>query len=152
MEAAAFDTADGMYDCAWSEENEAIVIGACGDGSIKLYDLAAPPQANPLRSLQEHRREVSKGATMHIIRAVCHSPSYQHVGFRKGRHIWAGSFEGGSLSTIPACCSEQRGRFRTASLEGGSFFLKPSWCTGQGHVCIVPCKRGAFLPTTSMLQ
>ncbi|KIY95151.1 peroxin-7 [Monoraphidium neglectum] len=57
VEAAAFDTADGLYDVVWSEENENILVGACGDGSIKLYDLAAPSQANPLRSLQEHRRE-----------------------------------------------------------------------------------------------
>jgi peroxin-7 len=58
VEVAAFDTADGLYDCAWSEENEAILVAACGDGSIKVYDLAAPPHANPLRSYQEHKHEV----------------------------------------------------------------------------------------------
>jgi peroxin-7 len=57
-EFAVFDTADGLYDCAWSEENENILISASGDGSIKVWDLAAPPQANPLRSLEEHRHEV----------------------------------------------------------------------------------------------
>lgn len=61
MEAAAFDTADGLYDCAWSEENENILAAACGDGSIKVYDLAAPPHANPLRSFQEHKHEVQQG-------------------------------------------------------------------------------------------
>jgi len=59
VEAVAFDTRDGLYDCAWSEENEAIVIAACGDGSIKAYDLAAPPLANPMRSFHEHKHEVS---------------------------------------------------------------------------------------------
>lgn len=79
---AVFDTKDGLYDCAWSEvlleyivpgktctahtltfpnslqENENILASASGDGSIKLWDLAAPPQANPLRSFEEHTREV----------------------------------------------------------------------------------------------
>jgi hypothetical protein len=58
IETAVFDTADGLYDCAWSEENENIVLAACADGSVKVYDLAAPPQANPLRVFQEHRNEV----------------------------------------------------------------------------------------------
>jgi hypothetical protein len=58
VEAAAFDTADGLYDVAWSEEHEGVLAAACGDGSVKLYDLGAPPAANPLRSLHEHRREV----------------------------------------------------------------------------------------------
>jgi hypothetical protein len=61
MEAAAFDTADGLYDVAWSEGNESVLVAASGDGSVKLYDLAAPPAANPLRAFQEHRREVSNG-------------------------------------------------------------------------------------------
>lgn len=61
IETAAFDTVDGLYDLAWSEENEAVLIAACGDGSIKVYDLAAPPQANPLRSLHEHKHEVRDG-------------------------------------------------------------------------------------------
>lgn len=59
METAAFDTADGLYDCAWSEENENIVLAASGDGSVKVYDLAAPPMANPLRVFREHKHEVS---------------------------------------------------------------------------------------------
>lgn len=53
-----FDTADGLYDCAWSEENENIVLAASGDGSVKVYDLAAPPMANPLRVFREHKHEV----------------------------------------------------------------------------------------------
>lgn len=59
IETAAFDTADGLYDCAWSEENENIVLAASGDGSVKVYDLAAPPMANPLRVFKEHRHEVN---------------------------------------------------------------------------------------------
>lgn len=56
-EVAVFDTADGLYDVAWSEENGAVLAAACGDGSIKVYDLAAPPAANPLRAYREHRHE-----------------------------------------------------------------------------------------------
>ena len=61
MEHRAFDTADGLYDCCWSEENENILVSACGDGSIKVWDVAAPPAANPLRSFQEHTHEVGVG-------------------------------------------------------------------------------------------
>ncbi len=32
----SFDTADGLYDCVWSEENENILVSASGDGSIKV--------------------------------------------------------------------------------------------------------------------
>ena len=57
-EVAVFDTTDGLYDCAWSEDNENILVSASGDGSIKVWDLHAPPPANPLRSFEEHSREV----------------------------------------------------------------------------------------------
>jgi len=57
-EVAAFDTADGLYDCAWCEENENILVSASGDGSIKVWDLSAPGAMNPLRSLEEHSHEV----------------------------------------------------------------------------------------------
>lgn len=36
----SFDTVDGLYDCAWSEENENILASASGDGSIKARALA----------------------------------------------------------------------------------------------------------------
>lgn len=55
---AAFDTVDGLWDCAWSEANENILASASGDGSIKLWDTQAPPQRNPLRGWREHSREV----------------------------------------------------------------------------------------------
>lgn len=58
QELASFDTADGLYDCAWSESNENILVSASGDGSIKVWDLALPPQQNPARSLEEHTHEV----------------------------------------------------------------------------------------------
>ena len=52
VEIARFETADlGLYDCCWSEENENILVSASGDGSVKVYDISAPPQMNPLRSL-----------------------------------------------------------------------------------------------------
>lgn len=57
VEVAGFDTVDGLYDCAWSEENENVLVAACGDGSVKVYDLGAPPNANPLRNFREHKHE-----------------------------------------------------------------------------------------------
>lgn len=40
------------------QENENILVSACGDGSVKIWDVQAPPHANPLRSFEEHTREV----------------------------------------------------------------------------------------------
>lgn len=63
VETAVFDTSDGLYDCAWSEENENVVLAASGDGSVKVYDLGAPPMANPLRVYREHKHEVRRHAS-----------------------------------------------------------------------------------------
>ena len=51
-------TNDGLYDCAWSELHEHQVVGACGDGTIKLWDLQAHG-GRPLASLHEHAAEGS---------------------------------------------------------------------------------------------
>ena len=53
--AYSFDTNDGLYDCAWSEENENHLVSVSGDGSVKVWDLEALD--NPLRSLHEHENE-----------------------------------------------------------------------------------------------
>ena len=53
-EVVAFDTIDGLYDCTWCEGNENILASASGDGSIKVWDIAVPPQMNPIRSFEEH--------------------------------------------------------------------------------------------------
>lgn len=46
-----------MYDVAWSELNENQVAVACGDGSVKLFDLASGSNG-PVQNFQEHTREV----------------------------------------------------------------------------------------------
>lgn len=48
-------TDDGLYDCAWSEENENHLVSVCGDGSVKVWDLEA--LENPLKNLAEHKNE-----------------------------------------------------------------------------------------------
>ena len=59
------------------QENENILVSSCGDGSVKVWDVAAPPTNNPIRSMQEHTREVSRAAphlkvhsSSHIVR-IC---------------------------------------------------------------------------------
>ena len=47
------------------QENENILVSSCGDGSVKVWDVAAPPTNNPIRSMQEHTREVSR-ADLHL--------------------------------------------------------------------------------------
>ncbi|KAI8001472.1 Peroxisome biogenesis protein 7 [Camellia lanceoleosa] len=54
---AAFDTPDGVYDLAWFESHNSLLVAAVPDGSVKLYDLSLPPTANPVRSLHEHTHE-----------------------------------------------------------------------------------------------
>ncbi|KAI0529865.1 WD repeat domain-containing protein [Xylaria digitata] len=51
-----FDTNDAQYDLAWSEINENQLLVACGDGSIKLYDVNV--NDFPVMNFHEHKREV----------------------------------------------------------------------------------------------
>lgn len=69
-EVAVFDTADGLYDCCWAEDNEHVLVSASGDGSVKVWDLSAPPQANPLRSFEEHTHEVY-AVSWNLVRRDC---------------------------------------------------------------------------------
>ena len=55
---AIFETRDGIYDVAWSEESPTILVAAGGDGSLKVYDIALPASQNPVRAYAEHRQEV----------------------------------------------------------------------------------------------
>ncbi|KAL2261474.1 hypothetical protein VTK26DRAFT_4075 [Humicola hyalothermophila] len=51
----AFDTNDALYDLAWSEINENQLVVACGDGSIKLFDMVTSDF--PVMDFNEHKRE-----------------------------------------------------------------------------------------------
>ncbi|KAG5950418.1 hypothetical protein E4U53_005098 [Claviceps sorghi] len=50
-----FDTNDALYDLAWSEINENQLVVACGDGSLKLFDLGL--NDFPVMNFHEHKRE-----------------------------------------------------------------------------------------------
>ena len=70
---------DGIFDCAWSEENELILISACGDGTLKVWwfgylywiDIffklfidffqlwdTSMPNGRPIQSIQAHEKEI----------------------------------------------------------------------------------------------
>lgn len=51
-----FDTQDSLFDSTWSESHENQLLTACGDGSVKLFDINVPTY--PIASWQEHAREV----------------------------------------------------------------------------------------------
>ncbi|KAK7204038.1 WD40-repeat-containing domain protein [Myxozyma melibiosi] len=51
-----FDTQDGLFDCAWSENHENQIVVATGDGSVKLFDISLSDY--PIQSWREHSREV----------------------------------------------------------------------------------------------
>lgn len=48
---ASYDTQDGIFDLAWSETHENQIASACGDGSIKLWDIALDVCCKRLRML-----------------------------------------------------------------------------------------------------
>ena len=39
-EVVHFDTLDGVYDCCWSEMSQHVLAAACGDGFVRVYDVA----------------------------------------------------------------------------------------------------------------
>lgn len=57
LEMRHYETMDGSYDVAWSEENENQFVSCSGDGSVKLYDVALP-EPRPIMSYLEHTAEV----------------------------------------------------------------------------------------------
>lgn len=63
IDGCRFDTNDALYDLAWSEINENQLIVACGDGSLKLFDLGV--NDFPVMNFHEHKRETF---------SVCWSP------------------------------------------------------------------------------
>ena len=57
VESRQFLTQDAVLDCCWSECNANQLISACGDGSLKLWDLSLPG-TRPLIAFKEHLKEV----------------------------------------------------------------------------------------------
>ncbi|UKZ73962.1 hypothetical protein TrVFT333_001616 [Trichoderma virens FT-333] len=55
-----FDTNDAIYDLAWSEINENQLVVACGDGSLKLFDIGM--KEFPIMIFHEHNREAFAAA------------------------------------------------------------------------------------------
>ncbi|RQM09536.1 hypothetical protein DD237_007240 [Peronospora effusa] len=54
----AFDTPQGVYDCAWSENHGQELVTSCADGSVKLWHLETRDQF-PIQNYHEHKHEVS---------------------------------------------------------------------------------------------
>ncbi|KAF6739400.1 Peroxisomal targeting signal 2 receptor [Oryzias melastigma] len=52
----SWEWGDGLFDVAWSETNEHLLVAGGGDGSLQLWDTAN--QDAPLRVSKEHTQEV----------------------------------------------------------------------------------------------
>lgn len=52
-----FEFSDGLFDVAWAENNENILVAAGADGSIQVWDVLQPK--GPLKVLKEHNKEVN---------------------------------------------------------------------------------------------
>lgn len=72
---AAFTSAEAMYDCAWNELCERQIVTGCGDGSIKLWDVAAP-DGFPVASWGGHTGEVAAVAWNTVSKRLCLSASW----------------------------------------------------------------------------
>lgn len=53
----SWEWSDGLFDVAWSEANEHILVAGGGDGSLQLWDTAN--HSAPLRVAKEHTQEVT---------------------------------------------------------------------------------------------
>ncbi|WWC57588.1 uncharacterized protein I303_100120 [Kwoniella dejecticola CBS 10117] len=51
-----FETRDVVFDVAWNESHENQIVAACGDGSIKMFDITL--EGLPIRSWHEHSSEI----------------------------------------------------------------------------------------------
>ncbi|KAA8582962.1 hypothetical protein FQN60_015508, partial [Etheostoma spectabile] len=51
----SWEWGDGLFDVAWSEANEHIVVAGGGDGTLQLWDTAN--NSAPLRVAKEHTQE-----------------------------------------------------------------------------------------------
>ena len=52
----SWEWGDGLFDVAWSEANEHVMVAGGGDGSLQLWDTAN--HNAPLRVAKEHTQEV----------------------------------------------------------------------------------------------
>ncbi|KAM1202741.1 hypothetical protein ACFX2J_018649 [Malus domestica] len=48
-ELVSYDTADGVYDVAWSESHDSLLVAAIADGPVKIYDTAMVPYSPEIR-------------------------------------------------------------------------------------------------------
>ncbi|KAI0132534.1 peroxisome biogenesis factor 7 [Xylariales sp. AK1849] len=69
-----FDTNDVQYDLAWSEVNENQLLVACGDGSVKLFDVNVPDF--PVMNFHEHKRETFSVAWSPVTKETFASSSW----------------------------------------------------------------------------
>lgn len=65
----SWEWGDGLFDVAWSEGNEHILVAGGGDGSLQLWDTAN--HSAPLRVAKEHTQEVTH--------TCVHTQTYTHT-------------------------------------------------------------------------
>ncbi|OXH41647.1 peroxin-7 [Cryptococcus neoformans] len=90
----SWDTADCVYDVAWSEIHENQIAAACGNGAIKLFDLAL--EGLPIQAWQEHTAEVTSIEWNNIEKALFVTGSWD-----QSVKVWNPSRQS-SILTIPA--------------------------------------------------
>ncbi|KAK7750361.1 peroxisomal targeting signal 2 receptor [Diatrype stigma] len=89
-----FDTNDAQYDLAWSEINENQLLVACGDGSVKLYDVGVASEF-PVMNFHEHKREAFSVAWSPVTKDTFASSSWDGT-----VKIWSPARKD-SLKTLP---------------------------------------------------
>ena len=64
-EVRQFATQDAVLDCCWSECNGNQLLSACGDGSLKLWDVSLTVN-RPFIAFKEHTKEV-QGVSWNLV-------------------------------------------------------------------------------------
>lgn len=71
-----YATQDACYDACFNEDNEAQILTAGGDSTLKLWDLMHP---QPIASFEEHKQEVFTCEWSHIDKRRFLSASYDQT-------------------------------------------------------------------------
>lgn len=70
------ESKDGLFDLAWNEANEHQVYLACGDGHLRLFDVA---YSQPVLSLPVHSSEIFGVSCNHKLPHLVSTASYDQL-------------------------------------------------------------------------
>ncbi|WWC67301.1 uncharacterized protein I206_101209 [Kwoniella pini CBS 10737] len=116
-----FETRDVVFDVAWNETHENQIFAACGDGSIKMFDVTL--EGLPIKSWHEHSSEI-----MSIECSNLQKDKFVTASWDSTVKVWTASRQT-SLITIQA----HKGQIYQATFSPHNPFLLTS-CGSDGNL------------------